>query len=138
MNASSLTMLPRNREQVANLRRGSETSGTSICSNKSARDPLFMVMKQKKSASLVTSLFTLLLYSPEPMRILATDQQLAVIVRFSTNYNHFCVLSTDPTFSLGDFNFNITCIAYRNLLVSDVRSGQHPILLGPVLVHQQK
>lgn len=136
MNASSLGMLPRNREQVANLRRGSETSGTSICSNKSARDPLFMVMEQSKICESGDKFVRVVTASPEPMCILATDQQLADLVRFSTNYNHFCVLSIDPTFSLGDFN--VTCIAYRNLLVSDVRSGQHPILLGPVLVHQRK
>ena len=32
----------------------------------------------------------------------------------------------------------MTCIAYRNLLVTDTRTGQSPILLGPVLVHQRK
>ena len=48
----------------------------------------------------------------------------------------FGILSIDPTFSLGDFN--VTCIAYRNLLVTDKRTGHFPIILGPTLVHQCK
>ena len=71
--------------------------------------------------------------SPEPMCVLGTDQQL---VRFATNPNKFCVLSIDPTFSLGDFS--VTCIAYRNLLVANSRTGESPIMLGPMLVHQCK
>ena len=42
MNASSVGMLPRNCEQVANLRRGIENSGVPICNNKDVRDPLFI------------------------------------------------------------------------------------------------
>ena len=95
-----------------------------------------MVMEQSKICESGDKFVRVVTASPEPMCILATDQQLADLVRFSTNYNYFCVLSIDPTFSLGDFN--VTCITYRNLLVSDVQSGQHPILLGPVLVHQRK
>ena len=110
MNASSLGMLPRNREQVANLRCGSEISGTSICSNKSARDTLFMVMEQSKIYESGDKFVHVVIAISEPMRILATDQQLADLVHFSTNYNYFCVLSIDPTFYLGDFN--VTCIAY--------------------------
>lgn len=110
MNASSLGMLPRNREQVANLRRGNETSGVSICSSKGVHDPLFMVMEQSKICESGDKFVRVVTASPEPMCILATDQQLADLIRFSTNCNHFCVLSIDPTFSLGDFN--VTCIAY--------------------------
>ena len=70
------------------------------------------------------------------MCVLATDQQLDDLVRFATNNARFCVLAIDPTFSLGDFN--VTCVAYRNLLVKDHHTGQHPIVLGPILVHQRE
>lgn len=62
--------------------------------------------------------------------------QINSLVRFATNPNKFCVLSIDPTFTLGDFS--VTCIAYRNLLVTDFRTGESPIMLGPMLVHQRK
>ena len=74
--------------------------------------------------------------SPEPMCILATDQQLFDMERFCTNPNVFSILSVDPTFSLGDFN--VTCIVYRHLLIKDRRTKESPIMLGPVLVHQRK
>jgi len=133
MNAHSMGVLPRNREQVANLRRGNENS---ICSNKSARDPLYMVMEQSKACESGDRFVRVVTGCPEPMCVLATDQQLDDLVRFATNKGRFCVLAIDPTFSLGDFN--VTCIAYRNVLVTDPRTGQFPIMLGPMLVHQCK
>lgn len=45
MNASSIGALPRNREQVSNIRRGTDNS---LCSNKGIHDPLYMVMEQSK------------------------------------------------------------------------------------------
>ena len=56
--------------------------------------------------------------------------------RFCTNCNSFSIVSVDPTFSLGDFS--VTCIVYRHLLFKDRRTGESPIMLGPVLVHQRK
>lgn len=130
MNAQSIGALPRNREQVSNIRRGNENS---ICSKKSLRDPLFMVMEQSKLCEAGDKFVRVVTGCPEPMCILATDQQLDDLVRFSTNNGRFGVLSIDPTFSLGDFN--VTCVAYRNLLVRDNRTDQFPIILGPILVH---
>lgn len=74
--------------------------------------------------------------SPEPMCILATNSQLKDLERSSTNCNSFSIISIDPTFSLGDFS--VTCITYRHLLLKDHRTGEPPIMLGPVFVHQRK
>ena len=83
MNASSLGMLPQNCEQAANLHCG-ETSGASMCSNKSVHDPLFMVMDQRKICESGNKFVHGVTASPEPMCILATEQQLTDLVRFST------------------------------------------------------
>ena len=96
MNAASLGMLPRNREQVANFRRGNETSGVSISSSKSTRDPLFMVMEQSKICESGDKFVRVVTASPEPMCILATDQQLADLVRFSTVIVFVSCLLTQP------------------------------------------
>ena len=135
MGAKSLGELPRNRDQVSNIRR-SISSNLPICSSKGVRDPLFMVMEQCKLCESGDKFVRVVTASPEPMCVLATDQQLNDLVRFATNPNKFCVLSIDPTFSLGDFS--VTCIAYRNLLVIDSRTSESPIMLGPMLVHQRK
>lgn len=48
--------------------------------------------------------------------------------------NFLCCQSTHHF--LGEFS--VTCIAYHNLLVIDPRTHGSPILLGPILIHQQK
>lgn len=73
---------------------------------------------------------------PEPTFSLSTDQQLDDLVHFCTNPNEFCMLSIDPIFTLRDFS--ITCITYCNVLVTDIRTSQSPIMLGPMFVHQIK
>ena len=72
---------------------------------------------------------------PEPAIILALDYQLDDLVRFATNDDH-CVLTIDPTFSLG--KFDVTPITYRHLLLESRRSGKPPICIGPILIHYKK
>ena len=133
MHAKSQGELPRNHMQVSNAKRNNFTS-LSLCSNKSLRDPLFVVMEQCKLQD--DKFVRTVTACPEPMCLLASDQQLDDLVCFCTDPKQFSVVSIDPTFSLGDFS--VTCITYRNLLVKDTRTGQSPIMLGPVFVHQSK
>ena len=105
-----------------------------MCSNKGLNDPLFLVMEQSKLCG--DNFVRIVTASPEPMCILSTDQQLRDLQRFSTNADHFSVVCIDPTFSLGDFS--VTCITYRHLLIKDRRTGESPIMLGSILVHQRK
>ena len=72
--------------------------------------------------------------APEPMCILATKQQLVDIERFC-NGEASNVLSIDPTLNLGPFY--VTPTTYHNLLVTTAHQN-HPILLGPVLIHKGK
>ena len=137
MKAASVGQLPRNHQQVSNLRRDvAAKSNLRLCSAKGVRDPLFMVMEQSKLCKSQEKFVRIVTASPEPMSVLATDLQLHDLVRFATNPSKHCIVSIDPTFSLGDFS--VTCLSYRNLLVTDPRTGECPILLGPLLVHQRK
>lgn len=70
------------------------------------------------------------------MCVLCTDRQLDDMVRFLTNPADFAVMGVDPTFNFGDFN--VTPIVFRNLLLEHRAKGHSPIMLGPMLVHQQK
>ena len=130
MKAASLSQLPRNRQQVSNIRR-SVGFQVPLCSKKGLNDPLLMVMQQSKLCgdSFVRTVTA-------PMCILTTDQQLKDLERFTTNASLFSIVSVDPTFSLGDFS--VTCIVYRHVLINDRRTGESPIMLGPILVHQRK
>ena len=135
MEATSIDELPRNRQQISNIR-SKFSANSSICSNKGLRDPLFMVMEQIKLCQSGDKCVRVVTACPEPMCILASDHQLADLSRFGTDPSLFSVLSIDPTFSLGDFS--VTCITYRHLLVTNPCTGQSPVMLGPLFVHQSK
>lgn len=70
------------------------------------------------------------------MAVLCTNQQLKDMVRFLTHESCFTIMGVDPTFNFGDFN--VTPIAFRYLLLEHRKEGHSPVLLGPLLVHQQK
>ena len=56
--------------------------------------------------------------APEPMCVLATNQQLSDLQRFCTE-SPSSVLSIDPTFNLGPFY--VTPTTHQNLLVEQTR-----------------
>ena len=68
------------------------------------------------------------------MTVLAYNWSLDDIERFCTK-SQCTVLSVDPTFNLGDFDVTVT--TYRHLLLSNAR-GNHPVMMGPIFIHQQK
>jgi len=73
---------------------------------------------------------------PEPAIILASDYQLCDLVCFGTNSTEHCVLTIDPTFSLG--KFDVTPVTYRNLLLESRKHGKPPVCVGPILIHYSK
>ena len=134
-NAHSAGDLPRNRKQVDNLK----YSTKSQCSAKDPscqNDVLAHVMQMcKDSCGTEKEFVRAVEAAPEPLCVLATNQQLLDLERFCTG-QETSVASIDPTFNLGPFS--VTPITYHNLLVKTTRNGNHPILLGPVLIHQTK
>jgi hypothetical protein len=92
-------------------------------------------MEQCKSAEKENRFVQEVTCAPEPMAVLATEQQLTDIERFCCSPGEFCILGIDPTFDLGDFS--ATPIVYQNLLVVNTK-GQSPWVLGPILVHYKK
>ena len=109
-------------------------SGSSSSSNIPHTDVLAQVMQMCKESSDSGKFVRSVKAAPEPMWILASDQQLTDIERFCTG-DSTSVLSIDPTFNLGPFY--VTPTTYHNLLVT-TKNGNHPILLGPILIHQTK
>ena len=129
--------LPRDRRQIYNFKSAHDVKleKQSIASGLPHSDTLAHVMRQCKETSSGSEAFIRSVEAaPEPMCVLATNQQLKDLERFCTD-SPSSVLSVDPTFNLGPFY--VTPITYQNLLVETER-GQHPIVLGPVLIHQTK
>ena len=132
MGAAAGCDLPRDRKQVQNLKY-SESHSDLLC--KPSTDILAHVMQICKDSAESDSVFVRSVEAaPEPMCVLATNQQLKDMERFCTGHPS-SVLSIDPTFNLGPFN--VTPTTYHHLLVETSR-GSNPILLGPILIHQTK
>lgn len=117
-------------EQVTNMRRNEELKGRS---GDAAADDPFVVMQrahtEDPSAQFIRGIRT----APDPAIVLAYDFQINDMVLFCTSSTaKFCVLTIDPTLSLGEFD--VTPITYRHLLLESKRSNAPPIFLGPVLV----
>ena len=131
LNASAPGELPRNEKQISYHKRNK-----AALSQDAKADELFVVMQrahtQDPSQKFVRDIKT----APEPAIILADDQQLQDLVRFTTDSSEFCVITIDPTFSLGEFD--VTPITYRHLMLETRRNPVSPIFLGPLLIHYKK
>ena len=119
--------VPRNRQQISNIR----------CKQKKHPDVLYSIMLQCKLAEGSSDAFVRdVKAAPSPQSVLFFNWQLEDMARFLTNNYQFGVLTVDTTYNLGAFY--VTPMTYSHLLLEDVKSGMHPILMGPLLVHQQK
>ena len=128
LNARGTAFLPRDRQQVANFRRS--TSRTKD------NDVLYSIMMECKLAQGKNDLFVQdVKAAPEPQCILFSDWQLRDLVRFCTNHRRFSPLSIDTTFNLGEFY--VTPVSYYHLMLEDARTRKHPVIVGPMLVHQR-
>ncbi len=75
--------------------------------------------------------------APHPMCVLSSEWGAALdgMVHFLMGNHRFGILTADTTYNLGDFY--VTPMTYPHLMLQDVKSGKHPMMLGPVLVHQR-
>ena len=69
----------------------------------------------------------------EPAVIVVIDRQLSDMMKFCTDKDVFGIATIDPTFLLGDFD--VTILTYRQLLLQCKRSSEHPVFIGPVMIH---
>ena len=136
MRIESSGELPRDRTQVYNIAKGmkADTTPSSISYN----DPLLQVLvkaKEEQQGRTEDILIRELPLFPEPCVFPATQQQLIDIERFCTNPERFCVLGVDATFQIATFYFAFT--TYRNLMLT-TEKGNHPVFIGPGILHKQK
>lgn len=136
MKIESSGALARDRAQVYNIAKGmkKDIAPSSIPND----DPLLQVLvkaKQEQQGRTEDILIRELPLFPEPTVFLATQQQLVDIERFCSNPEKFCVLGVDATFQIATFYFTFT--TYRNLMLT-TEKGNHPVFIGPGILHKQK
>ena len=140
---SGLGQMPKNRQQVSDLKRNTNASPLlSVRKNMSGRgtqnDPWYLLLNEsKRQARNNESAFVRdVSVGGEPFCVLASKRQLKDLRRFCCNPTAFKPLTVDPTFNIG--NFNVTPISYQHLLLETRKDGNHPTLIGPVLIHEKK
>ena len=140
LNAKSAGELPRSREQAYYLQKKLQQKAVARSVDSSvggeARDMLYAVMLQCKSTEGFERFVQDVTCAPEPMAVLATNQQLFDMERFCCDPYKFSIVGIDPTFNLGEFS--VTPIVYRHLLLEDAKYHNTPLVLGPLLVHHRK
>lgn len=132
--------LPRNEQQVSNFKqRKPRVVGADTAINMSVHteaNDLYTIMLQAHLEDTNKKFARDIKAYPEPAILLASDHQLNDVSRFCCDPFDYCVLTVDPTFSLGDFD--VTPTTYRHLLLECRRSGKPPVMIGPTLIHYRK
>ena len=132
--ASSISDLPRNRAQAKYLRRGHST--TKSFDNV---DSLLILLEQCKRQQLQRGeqpFIREVIGAPEMRCVLGFDWQFHDVATFCTDPFDFSVFGADPTFNLGKFNATVT--SFANLKVVNRVGGNHPTMIGPILLSQTK
>ena len=75
---------------------------------------------------------------PNFSTVLALERQLEEIVTFCTNPKEFSIFCIDQTFNIFTENISLTVTTYRNLKLEQKETGQPPVFIGPLLLHQKK
>ena len=130
MSSSCPGQLPRNEHQAR------YSKSVAMCSEYNPADELYSIMFQAKQEDASCTFIRDIKVLPDPAIVLASDYQLRDLVRFGTDSTEHCILTVDPTFSLGEFD--VTRITYRHLLLELRRTGKPPICVGPILIHYRK
>ena len=121
--ARGTAFLPRDRQQVANFRRGVTRPKDS--------DVLYSIMLECKLTHGQGEAFVRdVKAAPEPQSVLFCDWQIDDLLRFCTDSSQFSILQVDTTFNLGDFF--VTPMSYHHLMLEDIHTRKNPILIGPI------
>ena len=127
LQARGMSHLPRNLQQMKNYRRSGQCKDTNV---------LYSVMLQCKLVQGTADAFVRdIKAAPDPQCVLFFDWQLKDLVRFCTDSRRFSILTADTTYNLGEFY--VTPTTYKHLMLVN-SSQQHPVMAGPIFIHQRK
>ena len=126
--------LPRNEQQIVDAKRRQKKIVS--YGNTSGVDELGVVMQTAYMEDEGNCFIREMRVLREPAIVLALDRQMNDLTNFCTSDIKFGIMTIDPTFSLGEFDVTVT--TYQHLLLQSRRTSNHPIFIGPVMVHYRK
>jgi len=131
LGADSSSSIPRSRQQIYDARRLPKSTSTSVrATQDSFADCLRASKEQEKD------FVRLCQANPEELYVLYNDRQIIDLTRFCTSPIQSSLMSIDPTFDFG--KFAVTPITTHHLMLKSRKTGSHPIMLGPVVIHHRK
>ena len=137
LGASAVTSLPRTVKQVQKIK---ERLDQKSCTTYSLarKDELFAVILKcvDESKNKNERFLQFVQGAPQPLAFLSDDRQLHDLERFCTNLHQPGVLSVDTTYNCGEFY--VTPTTYRHHMLISKRTGKHPVMLGPTMIHKHK
>ena len=129
MESISANLLPRNPQQVRNLKRKLSEEKKDEMS-----DTLHMYDTHTDNFIRKVDI------TPDLVVVLASNQHICDLERFCTK-NPFSILGIDPTFHFS--NFDVTVTTYGHQMLEENTPGKHmlnrhPVFVGPVCIHKKK
>lgn len=131
MSAESSGSVPRSRQQIYDCRRLPRPASTSTCATQDSFTDCLRASKDQEK-----DFIRLCMAHPEELYVVYEDRQINDLVRFCTSSVQNTLLSVDPTFDFG--KFAVTPVTMHHLMLYSRKTGKHPIILGPVMIHHRK
>ena len=125
----------RDRTQIYNMKQYHQGSTSGLTTN-CGKDLVYDLLEQHYCS--VHEFVRNVAFDDSVMAVVGLDQQYNDIQRFcaSRATSGAGVLGIDPTFNLGDFYVMPTVFEHK--LLKNKKTGKHPNLMGPVLIHQNR
>ena len=138
LSASKVSARPRSINQVQKVKeRSIHRQSSKYTVRPGQKDELYSVILKCIDDSTNSNRFLQFVQgAPQPLAFLADDRQLLDLERFCTNPSKPGILSIDTTYNCGEFY--VTPTTYRHQLLLSKRTGKHPVLLGPTLIHKHR
>ena len=103
LSASDMCRLPRSEQQVSQAKQRYKTQQRFSNTDDELAVVLQKTYMEDSSRQFIRQIHTL----RDPAIVVCSDQQVTDLVRFCTG-EESCIMTVDPTFSLGDFNITVT------------------------------
>ena len=136
----SVSSFPKSLKQIQKLKeRSQRKSDHLVATQTTKKDELFAIMLkcvEDKTGTKGSRFLQFVQGASQPLAFLADERQLKEVERFCTNPSEPAILSVDTTYNCGAFY--VTPTTYRHKQVISKRTGKHPVMIGPTLIHKHR
>lgn len=123
--------IPRSRQQIYDTRHLPKPTSSTVRATQGSFAGCLRASKEQEK-----DFIRLCQAHPEKLYVLYDERQINHLAQFCTSPIQNSLMSIDPTFDFG--KFAVTPITTHHLMLKSQKTGNHPIMLGPVMIHHRK